>query len=415
MISKKSVTDFQFADHPQKLEFADYQNAKEKMLAHFKAKPDVLNIYSYGHISARQCSPGISDIDAIVVIDKLVQTKPQDFRMFANPTPADRYIFTHGLAYPVTAWAFRHLRSYFYFFNTMECETGTPLPIVEPSAEEVPLACLTTVLGGLPIWSYRLAGYWTDGYLPIRRVLKILSGHRYRIEKLKILGYTDPAWDQFSQDIVALRQAWFELPSGVRNERLVDLTRAGLEIHQQTAAALAEFMSQQGFNKMLESHPEEMVLELNGNRLVLFSDRLFKKLEVSLIQFPAFYRWLPLRVQTMLCSSKWGVIVFPRVLAAYFYILADFDNEFGRFVRARLFPSLSGRVRSGVTPFYAGFEKQAQIHDHYWQFLLENHLRFSCSTLLSQFIEYQYPEVFWVRMLNGINRRAALARLRAGV
>jgi hypothetical protein len=392
---KASLKDFKFNDLPGVLQLADYDKTMEKLMDHLVRNPDVKAVYTYGGMTHDKYYPGISDIDAIVVTEKLAHSRRRDFEKFPEHTALDKYLFLHGLAYSANEWALRDMKTYFFYPNAqIRHKYGKVIPITEPSGDQLILAIIATQLPALSFLIGRLSRYFLHRYLPVRQAIKTLSGERHVIAMMKILGFTSREWDQFSADVSALRQEWFQLKDDVRNEQILHLTERGLQIYKQFADSHNDFLSKRGFAKVLEECPQEMILELHWNRFVVFSDKAWQQQENPLTEYNWLSRWMPSKLKWPVRLSEWSVVVLPRVLAGYFYVQASFDTAFARSLRKRLFPSVM-LTNAKQAPFYQEFEKQAKLFDHYWAYLQENELNNSCSVFLNQLIEEKFQYESW--------------------
>ena len=82
---------FKFTDLPKKVGEDYYQAAREEIIQYYSQNSDVLSVYEYGSVS----SPGVSDLDIILVLKDNVKTKEYLFD-FSNISTKVHHLLGDG-------------------------------------------------------------------------------------------------------------------------------------------------------------------------------------------------------------------------------------------------------------------------------------------------------------------------------
>jgi hypothetical protein len=193
---------------PQPARLEDYRRAAEELEERLRGLPGLVAVYRIGGVSA----PGISDLDRVAVVDTAGPVPD----IWPDLSAATRALSMHPpfLVEPAV-FASHRLISH---LDPLELATGVEIELEErPDPDYV-----KRLLGAesLLLNVVRLLKYRATGRIKVRAVLCQLHTVRHGLGLAALDRTEAPAAWQVSNDVAALRGAWFALPAEQREERL---------------------------------------------------------------------------------------------------------------------------------------------------------------------------------------------------
>ncbi|HYP48635.1 MAG TPA: hypothetical protein VEQ61_08375, partial [Thermoleophilaceae bacterium] len=202
--------------HPRPAELRDYARASEEIEARLGELPGVLAVYRFGGVSA----PGISDVDRLAVVDVDAPVPP----VWATLTEATRALSLHPpfLVDPVTFAGHRLISQ----LEPLELASGSAIGLQERPEP----GYVARLLGAesLLLNVVRLVKYRVTGRVKVRSVLCQLHTVRHGLELAGLDRAGAPAAWALSDEVSALRCAWFALAPKRREGQLRQLVLAAL-------------------------------------------------------------------------------------------------------------------------------------------------------------------------------------------
>ncbi|MCO5288614.1 MAG: hypothetical protein M9940_04255 [Bacteroidetes bacterium] len=190
---------YNLISYPKYVEPDTYRHYSEKLYSTVKKNPDVVSIYSIGHVS----NPGISDIDLLILVkDQTALTK--NFR--AEMSTEEKYLFLHQpYACSVSDFKktemFTFLHNYHLVYGT-EMRTGAQL-----NAQDTELLKKQTALEFLLKMYIQL--YVQKKYKTVR-VRDLLLHGKALIYDLEFLNITEGKLYDLIKTVIEWRNEWFK-------------------------------------------------------------------------------------------------------------------------------------------------------------------------------------------------------------
>jgi len=187
-------------DFPRFVPVSMYDLSIQRMVKKLKQQDGVASIFRIGNIN----SPGISDIDMLVVFDDGVQCS---LNPLEDLSKSERYLFSHNL-YGVTAAHFSEAQHYSFFHN-YNLLWGEELPTggSDLSCEEMQALKTQTALEYLIKMFINTTVEYTYGIVRIRGLLVLTKALLYDLEFLNV---SSGRLFDLIQTLVLWRDHWFE-------------------------------------------------------------------------------------------------------------------------------------------------------------------------------------------------------------
>jgi hypothetical protein len=187
-------------DHPRFVSPEAYVAAVERMFRRFVNQPGVVCVSQLGHVG----TPGISDIDLLVVFDENTRFRSDPLAELSGP---DRYLFVHGL-FAVGKEDFAEAMNFTFFHNYQLLWGAAPeMNGVPLSAEDRTILKRQIALEYLLRIFISLTVEITYGVAKLRNLFLHAKAMLYDCE---FLGVTSGAFYEALTSIVRRRNQWFE-------------------------------------------------------------------------------------------------------------------------------------------------------------------------------------------------------------
>lgn len=185
---------------PRFVPISSYDFAIQRMVQKLKRQDGVVCIFQIGSIN----SPGISDIDMLVVFEDGVECS---LNPLEDLSKRERYVFSHGL-YGVSKIHFREAQRYTFFHN-YNLLWGDQLPVRESdsSCEEIQTLKTQTALEYLLQMYISLTVKLTYGIFSIVGLLRQVKALRY---DLQFLNISSGKLFDLIETLVSWRDNWFK-------------------------------------------------------------------------------------------------------------------------------------------------------------------------------------------------------------
>lgn len=187
-------------DYPRFVPVSAYDLAIERMVGKLRQQDGLVSIFQIGSIN----SPGISDIDMLVVFEDRVKCS---LNPVEDLSKSERYLFSHGL-YGVSKTHF-HEAQRFTFFHNYNLLWGDQLPSVQSdlSCEEIQTLKNQTALEYLLQMYISLTVKLTYGIFRIVGLLRHVNALRY---DLQFLNISSGKLFDLIETLVSWRNNWFK-------------------------------------------------------------------------------------------------------------------------------------------------------------------------------------------------------------
>ncbi len=194
---------FHYIKLPRPCQFAAYENAARKIAASASKLKDVTAVYQIGNLA----SPGISDLDIVVVVDGVAEFSQE--RVLCDLSKEERYTLMHGL-FCVNEEFWRNRNLFFKFDNLKvlsgrEVETDDlPLNWLRWSALRIATQHVIRVYAGLSVQLFL-------NFLKVRSLLCELHALRFDFNVLSPLlnGPLSREFSEYLEMVKQVRLEWF--------------------------------------------------------------------------------------------------------------------------------------------------------------------------------------------------------------
>jgi len=201
---------YKFIDLPKQVGADYYKMAREEIIQYFSQNSDVLSIFEYGSVS----SPGVSDLDIILVLKDEVKTQ-EEFFEFSNISKEVHHLLGDGTVMKMSQENFININ---FLENHIKVKKlfGKNLKPLIPDKTYQETLDLISVVDWLPERIIRLTRILTSENVNIIDALTLLHSFSYTIKKVDNITYVNnkfPKSKSVLNKIKLLRNNWHSLSS----------------------------------------------------------------------------------------------------------------------------------------------------------------------------------------------------------
>ena len=265
----------EFKDLPKKVGESYYQRAREEIIEYYSQNSDILSIYEYGSVS----SPGVSDLDIILILKDDVKTK-ENFFEFSNISKEVHHLLGDGTVMKMSQENFSNIN---FLENNINVKKlfGKDIKLKSPDKSYQEILDLISVIDWLPERIIRLTRIITSKNINIIDALTLLHSYSYTIKKVdKILGKDKESSKSQStlNKIKLLRNNWHSIDNP--NIVLIECIQQSISLGYRYLDVFEEYLK--SCNKYCRSKinlDEDINLELYDNHYIRFvnSKKISKK------------------------------------------------------------------------------------------------------------------------------------------
>ena len=265
---------YKFIDLPKQVGAEYYAMAREDIIHYFSQNSDIISIYEYGSVS----SPGVSDLDIILVLKDVVKTQEKFFE-FSNINREVHHLLGDGTVMKMSLENFVNIN---FLENNIKVKKlfGKDIkPLVPPKNYQDTLD-LISVIDWLPERIIRLTRILTSENVNIIDALTLLHSFSYTIVKVDNIICGDnkfPKSQPVLNKIKLLRNNWYSQssPETILMECIQESISLGysyLDLFEDHLKS-SNYYSRSNINL-----DEDVSLELYGNHYIKFVSS-FRKLK----------------------------------------------------------------------------------------------------------------------------------------
>ncbi len=193
-----------FDNYPKRVSQDFYQSARDLIVSYYSHNTDIVSIYEYGSVS----SPGVSDLDMILVLKNEVNSKEQELE-FSNIGNDVNSLVIDGTVMKMPEKVFCKL-NYLDNFNLIKL-LGKEIIAEEIDEKDESLLEIISIIDWLPERILRLTRAINNEVINISNVLCILHSLSYSIKKInKLTGDTHNS-ERILNLIQSLRNEWHSM------------------------------------------------------------------------------------------------------------------------------------------------------------------------------------------------------------
>ncbi|MDC1188008.1 hypothetical protein N8202_05980 [Gammaproteobacteria bacterium] len=257
---------FKFSFEPKKVSEKYYENARNEIIQYYSQNIDVISIYEYGSVS----SPGVSDLDIILVLKDDVKTK-EDFFDFSNISEEVHNLVADGNVMKMSQENFININFLDNKINVKKLY-GKDLSRKLPEKFDQEILDLISVIDWLPERILRLTRAVTNKNINITMVLCILHSFSYSIKRIDDLADIDIESSKSQvtlKKIRLLRNDWYTLDNP--QETLIDCIQESISLGYTYLDIFESFLkSNNSYCKSNIILDEDSNLELYKNHFIRF-------------------------------------------------------------------------------------------------------------------------------------------------
>lgn len=257
---------YKFIDLPRQVGADYYTMAREEIIQYFSQNSDVLSIYEYGSVS----SPGVSDLDIILVLKDEVKTQ-EEFFEFSNISKEVYHLLGDGTVMKMSQENFVNIN---FLENNIKVKKlfGKNLKPLMPHKTYQETLDLISVIDWLPERIIRLTRVLTTENVNTIDALTLLHSFSYTIRKVDNITYLDnkfPKSQSVLNKIKLLRNNWHSLvnPKQVLMECIQESISLGYSYLDLFEDHLKNSCNYSNSNINLD---EDVSLELYDNHFIKF-------------------------------------------------------------------------------------------------------------------------------------------------
>lgn len=221
---------FLFSHEPIEQQTAVYQNTLAKCVEVFSTYPGIRAIYQYGSVS----TPGISDLDLLLVFDENSPSIPYDWRKWFNSQ--ERYLLLHNPS--VISPSLLAEGVHITFLQGLNLLWGTPTSVNKADDKTADFLSHLIVMEHTIRLLVTTIRQLQAQIVKQRPLLCELHSIRYDLNLLGLAAQWETA---FTQPMYSLRQNWFTLPPITRQTQLLSLFRQAPSVQQTVLHKVAEW------------------------------------------------------------------------------------------------------------------------------------------------------------------------------
>ncbi|MDA8630448.1 hypothetical protein N9L42_02505 [Flavobacteriaceae bacterium] len=216
---------YKFTFEPKRVSEEYYQKARKEITQYYSQNNDILSIYEYGTVS----SPGVSDLDIILVMKDKVQTKEKFFN-FSNVSKEVHNLVADGNVMKMSQENFININFLDNKINVKKLY-GKDLSLKVPKRSDQEILNLISLIDWLPERILRLTRALTSKNINITMVLCLLHSFSYSIKRIDGLTSIDKKSSQSQfilKKISLLRNNWYSIDNP--QEVLIDCIKESISI-----------------------------------------------------------------------------------------------------------------------------------------------------------------------------------------
>lgn len=264
---------YKFIDLPKKVGKKYYQTARNKIIQYYSQNSDILSVYEYGSVS----SPGVSDLDIILVLKDNVKTK-EIFFDFSNISTKVQHLLGDGTVMKMSKNNFIHIN---FLENNINVNKlyGDDFKSINPDKSYREILDLISVIDWLPERILRLTRVITSKNINIIDTLTLLHSYSYTIRKVgDITGTVKKSLKSQStlNKIKSLRNDWYSLDNP--QEVLIECIQESITLGYSCLDIFENYLkNSKSYCKTNINLDENINLELYDNHFIRFVNS--KKIE----------------------------------------------------------------------------------------------------------------------------------------
>ncbi|MBS3096847.1 hypothetical protein J4480_05410 [Candidatus Woesearchaeota archaeon] len=297
-LNSLKIEDLSLYGYPVEYASKDYDNVLNQIKKMAAKTKEILSIYTFGEISV----PGISDMDFIFVLKK--NSKLPSFLKKNYMDKDSKYLTFHPF-FIVTENIMENIR-YIYPNSNFISIYGKEAGIYNPSKSEIKKIKISLtidfILRHLPVdYLYILL----SKRINVRMVLLRLNSMRHSFKIFKdISGKEKLIWENFSKRVYLLRNNWFNLGKGFRENKLLALLKEAVYTSTDFVNEVNIFLSKNKAN-ILSVSQDSILFKGNKNRISFVRGWDMEKAIDQMIdhfsKHKNFYSILPISFLKQLC------------------------------------------------------------------------------------------------------------------
>jgi hypothetical protein len=257
---------YKFTFEPKKVSEEYYQKARKEIIQYYSENIDILSIYEYGSVS----SPGVSDLDIILVLKDKVKTEEKFFD-FSNVSMEVHNLVADGNVMKMSRENFININFLDNKINVKKLY-GKDLLLKSPNKSDQEIIDLISVIDWLPERILRLTRTVTSKNINITMVLCVLHSFSYSIKKIDDLTGIDIKSSKSQstlKKIRLLRNNWHSIDNP--QEILIDCIQESISLGYSYLDIFENYLK--NINSYCKSNiilNEDINLELYNNHFIRF-------------------------------------------------------------------------------------------------------------------------------------------------
>ena len=255
-----------FTDLPKKVGVDYYQAAREEIIQYYSQNSDVISVYEYGSVS----SPGVSDLDIILVLKDKVKTQ-EFFFEFSNISEKVHHLLGDGTVMKMSQENFININFLENKINVKKIY-GKDLKLKSPDKSYQEILDLISVIDWLPERIIRLTRIVTSKSINIIDALTLLHSYSYTIRKVDDIAVIDKKSSK-SQSVLnkikLLRNDWYSIDNP--EQALMDCIQEAISLGYMYLEIFENYLKiSNSYCKSINYIDEDINLELYENHFITF-------------------------------------------------------------------------------------------------------------------------------------------------
>jgi hypothetical protein len=233
-----ALSGWTLTNEPRRFTASDYAAAREWLANRARGRSDVAAVVEYGHCG----TPGLSDIDAIVVLNDQPQPDIADWLDRRHWPDAVAAVLDYATLMVMSEEGFAGLHMWDDVVITPL--GGRPLQIDLVPERDLLFVEGCRVLDWLPWHVMRLRRLERTRQVPIRWTLGLLHSLTYSVRRLDdVFRLQRPLWQEYAHRVAQVRRSWFEAASGSAD--CVELIGLGRQVAEEALAAFCAVIGEE--------------------------------------------------------------------------------------------------------------------------------------------------------------------------
>ena len=257
---------FKFTDLPKKVGEDYYQAAREEIIQYYSQNSDVLSVYEYGSVS----SPGVSDLDIILVLKDNVKTKEYLFD-FSNISTKVHHLLGDGTVMKMSKNSFININFLENKINVKKLY-GEDFKLNYPDKTYRETLDLISVIDWLPERILRLTRVMTSKNINIIDALTLLHSYSYTILKVDNISKfkeNNLKSQPILNKIKLLRNDWYSIDNP--EQALKDCIQESISLGYMYLEIFENYLkNSNSYCKSINYIDEDINLELYENHFITF-------------------------------------------------------------------------------------------------------------------------------------------------